>query len=568
MLHHLIVENIALIDRLEIEFSEGLNVLTGETGAGKSIIVGSMNLILGERADRELIRRDQEKARVEALLYVTPGLFADLFEQYGIPSDEELVVSRELSVSGKNVCRINGITVNLSILKEFMNRIVDLHGQHEHQSLLYPANHVLMLDSFGGGEITALHEKIAEQYAALHTAEARLRKLGGSRDERAHAAELLEFQIRELEEAQVLPGEVEALKTERRILAGAQEIATTLFAGYHALYLGDGEAPGILSALKNIVDATGRFSDLGEDYEQLHMRLADSYYALEEITHELGAQAETVVFDEQRQMEVEDRIEWIQSLKRKYNAADEEELERFFQTAQERYEELINADALCETLLAEIRSRKDRLYGFYTELSEKRRQTAEQLQRLVLMELRDLGMPHSKFEVRFDDLPPKETAVFLKDGIDHLEFYISTNAGEPLKPLSKTASGGEISRIMLAFKNISAGIDRVSTLIFDEIDTGISGRMAHVVAEKMAAISKKRQVICVTHLPQIAAMADRNFLITKTAGRSATNTSIVRLDREGVLQEIARLSGGLNTASAAVYAQELLENAANIKKSI
>ncbi len=568
MLHSLVVENIALIDRLSIEFAEGLNILTGETGAGKSIIIDSMNLALGERADREMIRRGEESASVEALFYVDIEVLRPVFERYGIEVDEELLVSRKISSSGKNTCRINGGMVNLSTLKGFMDSIVDLVGQHEHQSLLYPENHLAIIDSFGGAEVAALKEDAARAVSEIKRTQAEMAELGGDAAERAASIELLEFQTKELADAELKAGELEELGSEREVLAGAQTIAEQLGRSYAALYEGDEAGQSILAGLKSCADGVAQLARYGENFAVLSARMEEGYYLLEEAAHDIGREMGAVVFDEQRQNEVEERIEFINTLKRKYGATDEEELISIAEQAQERLSRLCRAGEIYEGLEAKLADQRAAAYKIFSKLSAKRRKAADVLAELALAELADLGMPGAAFETRFAELAAPEQAVYTAEGLDFAEFYISTNAGEPLKPLAKTASGGEISRIMLAFKNITAGRDSISTMIFDEIDTGISGRMAHVVAEKMAAIAQSRQVICVTHLAQIAAMADRGFLISKQSRDGTTLTSIDRLDEGGIKQEIARLSGGIDTENAMNHAQELLSNARAVKDGL
>ncbi len=565
MIHSLTVENIALIDKLEIEFSEGLNILTGETGAGKSIIVDSMNLVLGERADRELIRRGKDSARVEALLFVDAKVLASVFEEYGIRPEEELVIARDISLSGKNVCRVNGSIVNLSTLKGLMDHVVDLVGQHEHQSLLYSVNHLRLIDSFGGKPIEKLKESAAALLQKLRSTEKEIASLGGDETERKQSMDLLQFQITELEGAALHEGELEELVQERNILSNAQHIMEKLGYSYNALYEGDESGLSALSMVKGCVDSVLQLAQFGTEYEALAARLEEGYYALEEVAHDIGASMGAVVFDADRQNEVEERIEYINTLKRKYGVSDELELIAFAEDARQKLDRLAHSDEIHASLHAEAQETRSTLYELFAKLSKLRKKEGVRLSKLVINELEELGMKGACFEAKFAVLPSPEDAVYTHNGLDSVEFYISTNVGEPLKPLSKTASGGEVSRIMLAFKNITAETDQISTMIFDEIDTGISGKMAHVVAEKMASIAKNRQVICVTHLAQIAAMADRSFLISKESSKNSTNTEIKHLEEEAVLEEIARLSGGIHSQNAMNYAGELLANARAIK---
>ncbi|MBC5647207.1 DNA repair protein RecN [Christensenella tenuis] len=566
MIQSLTVKNIALIDELNIEFGNGLNVLSGETGAGKSIVVDSMNLLLGERADRELIRSGQEKAHVEANICIDSAAFADFFDENELEADDELIISRDLSVSGKNVCRINGTVVSLATLKTLMDRIVDLHGQHEHQSLLYAKNHILFLDNYCGKKAKEAKGRIAQLYTRLKNVQRQLDETGGDERERMRSMDLLSFQIQEITEAKIFAGEEDALRDEREKLNHAQFIAQTLSNGYAELYLGGEEGGSALSLVQDAVRLLSQIAIYDAAYEKTAERLQESAFVLEECAHDLRGFSESIVFDEQRQTEIEERIDLLGGLKRKYGNSEKEIL-AFCTDAQQKLEKMQHAEEEAARLTSEIIGIQDQLYAEYQALSGLRKEAAKKLSAAVLKELNDLGMPGANFEAKFAPLPGRKETVWHRDGIDEMEFYLSTNEGEPLKPLSKTASGGEISRVMLAFKNISAGSEDISTLIFDEIDTGISGRMALVVSEKMASISRSRQVICVTHLPQIAAMADANFLIRKYSADGATHTNVARLEGANITDEIARLAGGIETENALKYAGELRQNAEKIKRA-
>lgn len=567
MIRSLTIKNIALIDELHIEFGKGLNVLSGETGAGKSIIVDSMNLVLGERADKELIRHGREKAYVEAELLIDSDKLKELFTRNELDADDELIISRDLSATGKNVCRINGVVVSLATLKELTDHIIDLHGQHQHQSLLYPQSHLKFIDAFGKKEITPIKQVVSELYDQLKDAQKRLAAVGGDERERAKSADLLAFQIKEIEEAGLTVGEEDALKEERDKMNHAQTITQTLLSGYDALYSGGGEETSVLSMLQEIVSRLSEISPYDEHYRSLMERLQENTYAIEECAHDMRSLSESVLFDEQRQEEIEQRLNLIHSLKRKYGL-NEEEILNYLAEAEERLFKLQNAEKLAADLSAGIAGLKGRLYAQYVKLSEVRKKTARRLEELLLEELKDLGMPNAKFSARFEPLKNIDEASDSRNGIDEMEFLISTNAGEPMKALSKTASGGEISRIMLAFKNLSAGMDQISTMIFDEIDTGISGRMALVIAEKMACIARERQVICVSHLPQIAAMADENYLISKRTEKGITSTDITRLSEKQKIEEVSRLAGGIESANSEKYAQDMIQNAMRFKAAL
>ncbi|MEA4852705.1 MAG: DNA repair protein RecN [Christensenella sp.] len=567
MIQSLSIKNIALIDQLNIEFEDGLNVLSGETGAGKSIIVDSMNLVLGERADKELIRHGQERARVEAVFFINPDALKDFFDLNGIECDRELIIARDISANGKNICRINGAAVTLSVLKDLMDKIVDLHGQHQHQSLLNAKTHLDFIDNYGKKEILPLKRQVQVSFEQMHALQKELRAIGGDARERAQQIDLLNFQIKELEDAQLRAGELNDLKEEREKMIHAQAIATALRGGYEALYTGDEMGRSILGGVQEVFAHINEIRNFDGQYEELAGRLQESMFSLEECAHEMRSLAENAVFDEQRQEEVEQRINLIHSLERKYGNSEEEMLQ-YLEDARQRCFQLENAEQTAAVLIEKIKTAQSKLYADSKALSAQRRKISLAFSKRLLSECSDLGMPETKFEAEFCDLPEQDTASYTANGLDEMEFYITTNPGEPLKPLSKTASGGEVSRIMLAFKNLSAGIDNISTMIFDEIDTGISGKMALVVAEKMASISKARQVICVSHLPQIAAMADANFLIRKESKEEHTHTYVQPLGEQAKIEEIERLSGGVKTENSQKYAQDLICNANKYKEML
>ncbi|MGI6153939.1 MAG: DNA repair protein RecN [Christensenellaceae bacterium] len=565
MICSLHIKNIALIDELNIEFADGLNVLSGETGAGKTIIINAMNLVLGERADRDLIRTGQEKARVDAVFFVDKHALSELFDTHGIDEQDELIVSRELTTAGRNICRINGVIVPLNTLKAFMDKVVDIHGQHEHQSLLYAKNHLSYLDAMfhnsASDEIKSLYDQLKECNRAID-------QIGGSPEEREKAIELLSYEINELEAARITSGEMDELKLERERLQNAQRISLVFSEGYGALYLGTDEASSVVSVLKNASASLQQITQYDERYAELQKRLDDAYYSLEECAHDLNAFSEETVFDAERQNEVEARVDQLNGLFRKFHVSDEDELLLYIENAQKQLDDLLHSGKRLTSLLLERERIQQALYKQYKVLSALRHKEAAQLEQKLIRELSSLGMKNAQFEVRFAPFPSYEDIIYNAEGQDEVEFYISVNQGEPLRPLSKTASGGEISRIMLALKNIASEKDQIGTIVFDEIDTGIGGQMAHVVAEKLAGIARFKQVICVTHLAQIAAIADRNFLISKSAAETSTRTTITEISGLDVLEEIARLQGGIVTEHSIAYAKELIENARQIKKQL
>ncbi len=561
MIYTLSISNIALIDNLNIQFSKGLNVLTGETGAGKSIIVDSMNLALGERADRELIRTGKSGAKVEAAFYIGENIIEDLFEKYGIKEAEELIVSRELSADGRNSCRINGIMVNLGTLKEFTDRMVDLHGQHEHQYLLQSRTHIEFVDNFSENEIFPIKGAIRTLISEYRRLTGERELIGGTPEERARSADLFRYEINEIETASIKIGEEEALREELAAAVNAEKISGALRECHLALYA---RQDSMLAELRRLQKNLEAISDYSSAYKTLADRMDESYYALEDLAEEAQRECEGVFFDENRVAEIEERLDLIFSMKRKYGG-DEQAILSYLEEAANSLAKLENSDKLLFEIQKQLGIVHEKLYGLYTELSEKRRKAGKKLESLIEAELSELGMQTAKFEIHFEDLPSFEEMTYTENGIDKIEFIISTNVGEPLKPLSKIVSGGEVSRIMLAFKNVFARTDKIGTLIFDEIDTGISGNMAYVVAEKLSKIARDKQVVCVSHLPQIAAIADTNYLISKRETGGKMVTEVKKLCEEDKVLEVSRLSGGTDSENALAHAREMIKKANDFK---
>ena len=561
MLNRLIIKNIALIDALEVEFASGLNVLSGETGAGKSIIIDSVNLVLGERADRELIRTGAQTASVEAWFGDAQGI-GDILDEQQIEADGELVLTRELTASGKNICRVNGTLVTLSVLKALSDRLVDIHGQHEHQSLLSEKNHMAMLDGFDGKirEAAAAVEKAYEEYTAVIK---RQKSLFGSDGDRERRIDILKFQVSEIKQAAISEGEEEDLLAQRARLNASEKIMEALTSAYELLY--EAEPVNVLSALKDAGRRLQSIGDVDARYADMASKVDEAYYALEEVASTVRDEMSEDLFDPDTLERIEDRLALIGSLKRKYQ--DPLATGVFLRRAEQELEDLLGSEALLKELDAKAKVLKQRLYDSSVQLSSLRRDAAKRFEHLIVEQLGDLGMSAACFEVRFLDQPGIEEAVFTPQGIDTVEFYISTNRGEPVKPLRKVASGGEVSRIMLALKTIAADRGGIPTMIFDEIDTGISGRIAQVVAEKLIGISRGRQVVCVTHLPQIASMADRHFLISKHSDEISTHTRLAALDTPERTREVARLTGGDTDVSLA-HAAQMLQFATQFKTTI
>lgn len=563
MLQSLYLENIALIEKLGIELFPGFNVLTGETGAGKSIIIDAVNFVLGERTSRDLIRNGAARAKVEAVFNLNEGdaAFAAL-DALGIEYDgNELILSRELSAAGRNACRVNGTLVPVASLKSVSDTLVDIHGQHEHQALLDAENHISYLDAYCHAESLPIIEKIDAIVSRRN--ELMLKRNSGfsSEREREREMDMLRYQIEEIASANLEAGEEERLNAEKTVLLNAERIRTALETAHMAL--SGAEEGSALSAIDTARRSMRDIAALNKDYEALGDKIEELYYAAEDISFVLRDTSENVESDMQRLEEIEQRLKLISDLKRKYGRTVEDVID-FGKDAETKLNELENAEALA----AELDAKLDKLKAEYNvaadELSKVRRAAGDRLKRDVLNELKDLGMAKAMFDVALSDASGGEPR---KGGRETAEFMLSANPGEPLKPLEKVASGGELSRIMLCFKSIFADNDRVPTLIFDEIDTGISGRTAAVVGEKMLGIAKKHQVICVTHLAQIAALAEAHLMVRKYDDGKNTFVETRQLNEEEKVQRIAQMMDGeSDSPSALTHARELIARADKIKE--
>lgn len=561
MLQSLYLENIALIEKLGIELFPGFNVLTGETGAGKSIIIDAVNFVLGERTSRDLIRNGASKAKVDAVFSLNEGdRVYNALDKLGIEAENEIILSRELSTSGRNSCRINGTLVPVAMLKSVSDTLVDIHGQHEHQALLDPENHIGYLDAFCHSDSFPLIEKIdniVSEYGALT-----LKRNSGfsSESEREREMDMLRYQIDEISSAALEADEEEKLNAEKTVLLNAERIRTALESAHAAL--SGGEDGSALSLIDEARRSLKDIAALNGEYEEFANRLEELYYTAEDISFSIRDSSENVDMNMQRLEEIEQRLKLISDLKRKYGRSAEEVI-NFGVEAQNRLNELENAEALA----AEMDKKLNKLKAEYNAEADKltlvRKNACEKLKQSVLNELSDLGMSKSKFDVSLTNQSSGEPR---RNGRETAEFMLSANPGEPLKPLEKVASGGELSRIMLCFKTIFADNDRIPTLIFDEIDTGISGRTAAVVGEKMLGIAKKHQVICVTHLAQIAALADAHLMVRKYDDGEKTFVETRQLNEEEKVSRIANMMDGeSDSPSAVLHAKELIARAEKIK---
>lgn len=560
MLKELSIHNIALIDHQSISFFGGFSVLTGETGAGKSIIIEALNFVLGERASRELVKSGEEKASVEATFVLNSGepVFEVLAEQ-GIDCDEnELTLYREFSLSGKNVCRANGTLINASVLKLIGDVLVDIHGQHAHQSLLDEKRHINLLDRFAGKDALDVKLRLQEAFAKATEARRLLHAAQFNEQERTRRIDLLTYQIKEIDAAQLTVGEEEQLEEQRRLLQNAQAVMEGLEGANAALSGDEAESGGALAAFSQAMHMLDGIARLRADYQQLSEKLHQLYYDLEDASYTLRDYRADFSFEPGMLDEIETRLELISTLKRKYGSNIEEIL-TYREKSAEELDLIDNAEERREQLAQEYAAAKAEYDALSAELSALRKQAAERMSARLLPELSDLGMPHASFSAKFETLSGEIPSA---NGTDDVEFLLSTNRGEPAKPLSKVASGGELSRIMLSFKSVLADLDGIPTMVFDEIDSGISGQIGTAVAVKMRQIAKNHQVLCITHLPQIAAYANHQYLVYKEETGEHTRSNAVKLSDEQRAREIARIMGSGGADSVALeHAQQLIDAA-------
>lgn len=555
MLTRLQVTNIALIDKSDIAFDAGFSVLTGETGAGKSILIESVGFVLGERASRESIRTGADKASVEAtfLLSQDSPVRAYLKEQQ-LDCGDELVLYRELSASGRNVCRVNGVLVSTGELKAVGDLLVDLHGQHAHQSLLNPETHLQLIDAYAKSDADGLKTRMEEARQAALQAERDLNTLKNGLRERERRIDAIRYQMQEIDAVSPIDGEEEQLEADRLRMRNAETIVEGLNAAYDALFA----EGGALSTLTDARDALNRIGEYDETYRKLSERTDEAYYSLEDVAYELRDGRDAFRFDPDLLEQTESRLAAIQNLKRKYGATIAEVLAYRDQIGNE-YRILNDGENQIEALEQAYRSAVERFGELAKTLSKRRKAAAEKLMRETIAELNGMGMPHAAMETEFTAIPKEQLS---EAGVDAAAFLLSANRGEPVKPLIKVASGGEMSRIMLAMKAALSDADRIETLIFDEIDTGISGMVANAVAEKMHALARKHQVLCVTHLPQIAAYADTQYVAYKYSDADKTHSVTRRLTETERPKEIARIMGSdENDAAAMEHAKRLLQSA-------
>lgn len=551
MLNQLSIKNVAVIDKLEVSIGNGLSVLTGETGAGKSIIIDSINMILGDRASKELVRYGTEKASVQAVFDGSKRI-SELLEENDIEDEDgQVIISRTVTADGKSTARVNGTVVTLSLLRDIADNLINIHGQHDNQALLTPSKHMMFLDGFGKTE--ALLEEYKTLYKQMRSLKNELKALETDEREKMQRIDLLEYQIKEITSADLTEGEEEELIRQREICENAENISNSIDEAYANLY-DNGEMQSAYDGISVAVNALEAISDLNDCIKNAYEALTNAMYTVEDSARELHAFRDTVDFDEETLDNVEERLDLISKLKRKYGKSIAE-IKEFCDNAQQELDKIIMSDERAEELKAQISEVTEKLKVAGDKLSQARKASAEVLQTKIEEALHELNMEKSKFCVSVET-----EERFTENGIEKIEFLISTNPGEPLKPLVKIASGGELSRVMLAIKSILAETDSVETLIFDEIDTGVSGNTALKIANKLTAIANTKQVICITHLPQLTSAADNHYLIQKNTDGEMASTTLKELDEDGRVLELARLiDGGDVTETALKHAKELLK---------
>ncbi|MBE6985986.1 MAG: DNA repair protein RecN [Ruminococcaceae bacterium] len=547
MLSLLHIENIAVIERSDIEFGQGFHVLTGETGAGKSIVIDAISAILGERAYRDMIRTGTEKASVRAVFTDVPQY--PWFADNGVDYDRETIIQRDIYLDGRNVCRVNGCLVTVSILRKLGLQLINIHGQHDSASLFDETNHLKFLDDFA--ENLNLRMEYSEKYSAVESLRRQIAGMTMDESEKLRRVEMLKHQIGEIEKAQLESGEDTALEERRKLLQNAEKLSDGIHAAVECLY-GSDDSDGAASLLSQAERELSRLSRFTEAYSDLHERVSDLMYQVQDAADELRSCRDELSYSSDELEQIESRLDVIHKLRRKYGATCADIL-LYLENAKQELDKIEFADDHLERLKGKLMTAEKSAWEAAKLLRQSRKEAAVRLSNQILTELSQLDMPKVQFQCEFTGLE------LSGNGADAVAFYMSANAGEALKPMSKVASGGELARIMLAMKNVLAQQDQVPTLIFDEVDTGVSGRAAQKVAEKLKSVAKNKQVLCVTHLPQIAAMGDTHMLISKAEHQGRTYTTVTPLDRAGRIRELARIIGGANiTETTLKSAEEML----------
>lgn len=559
MLQRLYIKNIALISEADIEFDGKLNVLSGETGSGKSVILDSLNFVLGSKADKTMIRYGEQEAAVRAEFVVPENSEAvQKLAEYDIETDGTIVIHRKFSLDGKGAIKINGSAVTASMLKSVTQHLVDVHGQSEHFFLLSEDNQLKVIDGILGEKAVDVQSQLSALIKKKREIESKIAELGGDGAERERLADLLSYQINEIEQAEVKVGEYDELKARQNVLANTERILSAL-GGARTVLSDDGGSLDAISSAQHLINGISSF---GEDYAQLGARLEGLYAEISDISELLSDYADDLTFDGREAEETDERLSLLKNLRKKYGA-DEEEILDFLEKSREKYELLSDSANAVEKYNKQIEDCNKDIYALCKKLTGLRKTAAENFCKSVTSELKTLNIPNAQFSVIFNEYDESTANLQSANGSDGVCFMFSANKGEPLKPLSKVISGGEMSRFMLAFKTVLKDINGISTYIFDEIDAGISGFTAKTVAEKFVAIAKNTQIIAVSHLPQVCAASSAQFLIYKEEQGGKTLTKVRRLDEDSKISEIVRLTGSVNSEIARSHAKELIEQFKN-----
>lgn len=550
MLLEISIKNFAIIEEVSLHFEQGMTILTGETGAGKSIIIDAMNMMLGSRATTDVIRHGASKAEIEGLFSLENSRsLKPIFEEQGLELTDELIIRREILQNGRSVSRVNGQLVNLSVLKAIGQHLVDIHGQHDQEELMRPQLHIAMLDEFGDQEFLTLRDRYYETFDRYRGLRKQVLTLQKNQQEHKARIEMLEFQIAEIESTDLKSGEDLTLHQERERLLNHKQIVDTLTNAYAML---DNEDFSSLSNVRSAMNDLESIEEYDPSYKELSSNLSESYYVLEDVTKRLEDIIDGLDFDGNRLMQIEARLDLINSITRKYSGNVNDVLEYFAQISKE-YQLLTGNHSSSEDLEVELKALEKTLVELAGQLSQARHLLAKQLESEIKQELQELYMEKANFQVQFTK------SKFNREGNEQVEFYISTNPGEDFKPLIKVASGGELSRLMLAIKSAFSRKEGKTSIVFDEVDTGVSGRVAQAIAQKIHKIGSNGQVLAISHLPQVIAIADYQFFIEKISDEHSTVSKVRLLDMDERVEEIAKMLAGENVTDAALtQARELL----------
>jgi len=552
MLLEISIKNFAIIEAISLNFEKGMTVLTGETGAGKSIIIDAMNMMLGARATTDVIRHGAPKAEIEGLFSVENShALQMIFDEQGIELGDEIIIRREILQNGRSVSRVNGQMVNLSVLRSIGQYLVDIHGQHDQEELMRPQLHIQMLDGFGDADFLELKQAYQTNFDAYRKMRKQLLEIKKNQEEHKARIEMLEFQMAEIESASLQPGEDLKLNQERDKLLNHKNIADTLTNAYTML---DNEEFSSLANVRSAMNDMESLEDYDAEYREISSSLSESYYVLEDVTKRLEDIIEDLDFDGNRLMQIESRLDLIHSITRKYGGNVDDVL-MYFAKITEEYNLLTGNNLSSDDMEAELKKLEVSLVDLATNLASARHNLAQQLETEIQQELKDLYMDKARFQVQFTK------GKFTREGNESVEFYISTNPGEDFKPLVKVASGGELSRLMLAIKSAFSRKEGKTSIVFDEVDTGVSGRVAQAIAQKIHKIGQNGQVLAISHLPQVIAIADYQFFIEKISNDHSTVSTVRLLTVEERVEEVAKMLAGENVTEAALsQARELLQS--------